>query len=289
MERKNGYIDLDKLFSENDTDINFLNFTSEYINFNFKINNQEYFFKYKKNISPYSELIAAELANDFGIKHVDYDLASYGDFKGVVSKNFRQKDNQYITGEKLLNSIYNTSNFNERNNLESIWNALEIYYKGNQYKDINIKNIMASLVSLSIFDTIICQDDRASCNWEIETDSTGLASLAPIFDNEQIAPTSGSNAKVSLLTEDTTINRGNLFTNLQLFLNISSSEYYYQIKDKLWIISNSNLDKVFTRIENKTSYPLPDDVRDYFKIEYRYHKSKIENILNTYETNQRKR
>lgn len=76
MERKNGYIDLDKLFSENDTDISFLNFTSEYINFNFKINNQEYFFKYKKNISPYSELIAAELANDFGIKHVDYDLAS---------------------------------------------------------------------------------------------------------------------------------------------------------------------------------------------------------------------
>lgn len=40
MERKNGYIDLDKLFSENNTDINFLNFTSEYINFNFKINNQ---------------------------------------------------------------------------------------------------------------------------------------------------------------------------------------------------------------------------------------------------------
>lgn len=77
MERKNGWIDVDKMLQDIGVDITNINkikqsplITCHYhigtdILIEFKYDSEFYLFKYKSSSIPYNELIAYELANDF--------------------------------------------------------------------------------------------------------------------------------------------------------------------------------------------------------------------------------
>ena len=51
------------------------------------------------------------------------------------------------------------------------------------------------------------------------------------------------------------------------------------IKDKLWIISEENLYKIFARIEEKTKYPIPKEIKSFYLIYYRKHRERLEEVL----------
>lgn len=281
---------MDKMLSEigiTDTSINELNNTINLISikktgivFSFRYNDKEYFYKYNENTALYNELVAEELAQDFGIDHVNYYLALFDNHQGYISESYKKDNVDYIFGSDLLYECYGymteNRNIEEFNNLESIWDALEYRYANNPNKNQIISDLMNQIVNMFIFDIIICNYDRHSNNWEI-IESDNEIKLAPIYDNEGILVTNDNNALVSMLLEEKV--HGILWKAISDFQKVSSSEFTDLIKEKLWIISEENLNNVFTRIESKTGVAMPDIYKKYYLEEYKNHKNRIEKAL----------
>ena len=140
--RKNGFIILDDLVDSRTTAFN---------SFKFEYNGQEYF--YKRSDLPdtvYNELVGEELAKDFGIRHAEYDLASYHENIGVISKNFIKKDEIFCTASDLLDDIIKKENkypLTQFNNLKL-------------YKKILPESVFKDLLRLFVFDVISGNNDR---------------------------------------------------------------------------------------------------------------------------------
>lgn len=286
MRRIEGYIDVNEMLKDNiisldEKQLNTINYKGSCntkIKFLFKYNNEEYFYKYKYNSIPYNELVASELLEDFGLPHVEYDLAIFNDCKGVISKNYKDKDFKYIPGEDILNDFKKDNFFVEHyNNLDDIWDALEYRYKNHPNKREIISNIMNKIVKLYIFDIIACQSDRHSLNWEIKENNDTI-DLAPIYDNEQILFKSGKNSFISITVEQ--YFHEMLFKSIEKFQKVSAEKYIEFLKESLWIISAENLKSIFKRIENKTGYPMPDNYKNYYLSGYQNHREEIEKFLN---------
>lgn len=290
MKQTNGYIDVNEMLSEigvTDTSIEKLNDKTNLISikkngivFSFEYEGKEYFYKYNDNIALYNELVAEELAQDFGIDHVNYYLAIFDNHQGYISESYKKDNVDYIFGSDLLYECYGymteNRNIEEFNNLESIWDALEYHYANNPNKNQIISNLMSQIVNMFIFDIIICNYDRHSDNWEI-METANEIKLAPIYDNEGMLKASGKTAFVSMTLEEKihTI----LWKTIADFQKVSSSEFSDIIKEKLWIISEENLINIFTRIENKTGIPMSDIYKKYYLQEYKSHKNRIEKAL----------
>ena len=293
MTRKEGFIDLEKILKEMGVDTTSIEtiskspiIKSEYaenessILLKIKYNKETYYFKYNDYYNPYNELLVGELANDFNLPIVSYDLAILHGKKGVISKSFRKNDASYIPGEDLLIDFGCNLLETENHNLENIWDALEYRYHNNPNKRNIIESIMNGVVSLFMFDILVCQNDRHASNWEIE-EFWDHANIAPIYDNESIfmdrlfiKPDEWHD--VLLLADGTT---RNLISNILNFQKVSSNNYIENFKSKLWIIGEENLRTAFKKIEDKTNHPMPEEIKEFYLTEYKKHKLTLENVL----------
>lgn len=289
MTRKEGFIDLNKILKDigvDDTDINsiisdekisIVTYNRWKIILSFVYENDVYFYKYNNMTIPYSELVAEELANDFGIDHVSYDLAVLNQYKGVLSKNFKKDNGNYILGEEILKDFFvDNQDIEVHNSLEDIWDAFEYRYQNYPNKEELIKLLMNDIINIYIYDIITCQSDRHSQNWGLIEDDNKV-SIQPVFDNERILSTNGRQALVNLTIDE--VGNSNLLFNLIEFMRISSVDYTELIKEKWWIISDQNLNSIFKRIEDKTGYPMSNDVKQYYLREYQYHRKRLERVL----------
>ena len=139
---------------------------------------------------------------------------------------------------------------------------------------------MNGVVSLFMFDILVCQNDRHASNWEIE-EFWDHANIAPIYDNESIfmdrlfiKPDEWHD--VLLLADGTT---RNLISNILNFQKVSSNNYIENFKSKLWIIGEENLRTAFKKIEDKTNHPMPEEIKEFYLTEYKKHKLALENVL----------
>lgn len=184
MERINGFIDVDKMLKQlgieytnidslkNESRINRINsFHNMFIHLEFDYNGETYFYKYNEDIPPYSELVAEELAKDYGLPCVSYDLATLNGIKGVISKSYKKSNVNYISANVLLSNTFDRFhdgkclNIDEYNNLDSIWTALDYRYRDRENKVEITHHLMKQIVDIFLFDIITCQSDRSASNW----------------------------------------------------------------------------------------------------------------------------
>ena len=290
--RKEGFIELDKVLNDiglddisklkemkNNPNENLSINVTKYIedmnlSINFNYLGEQYFYKYYYYINPYNELLANELAKDFGLQNVEYDLAILDNKKGVLSKNFRKDNAIYIKGADILYEFWQERHLDKHNNLYDIWDALEYRYHNHSNKRDIIEHLMNKIVSIFLFDIINCQGDRHCLNWEI-VESENNIDIAPLYDNEFILSTTSYAIALSMVNEIS----DDLEDSLDMFLKESSIEYKDLLKQKMWIIDAENLKYAFKRIEEKTRYPMPEDVKQYYLIEYEKHRNLLKNQL----------
>lgn len=292
MTRKEGFIDLDEILNDigldkiselkemkNNPSKSFKINVTKYIkdmnmSINFTYLGKQYFYKYYYYVNPYNELLANELAKDFGLQNVEYDLAILNDKKGVLSKNFRKDNTIYIKGADLLYEFWQARYLDKHNNLYDIWDALEYHYRNHSDKRAIVEHLMNKIVFIFIFDIINCQSDRHCLNWEIAENENNI-DIAPLYDNENILCANYYPIMLTMIRQT----GDNLQHSLDLFLKESSVEYKDLLKQKMWIIDTENLKSAFKRIEEKTCYPMPEDVKEYYLIEYEKHRNLLKNQL----------
>ena len=247
----------------------------------FYIDGVKYYFKHindKKDI--YSELIAEELAKDFGIDCAHYDLANYRGLKGVISEDFI-KDDKYISLNDIVNDYYGKEETaNAHNNLIDIWSALDF-----RYKDENISNeLMEEIVNMFIFDVLVAQGDRHLNNYGILENETEIK-IAPLFDNTYILSdlvinhgwfSLGVDKDQNIYADDFDDSKDKILVK---FLKESSSEYMDLLESKLWIISEENIDKVLKRVEDKINEKIDDKIKNDIKVDFSINYNSIQNII----------
>lgn len=272
-----GYILLEKLKIEK----------AEYLkglsgNFSFFYNNKKYFFKKCKNIHEvYNELIAEEIANEFGIPCAHYDLASYYGFIGTVSENFINRKDNYITIEEILKKVFKKENVSKYNNLEDIEISLIYLYKD----QLIVNQLMNELINIFIFDILIANLDRHVSNNGIIENENGIH-FGKVFDNEKML----SDASINMGIYSLGISRNDYHpfildyneddNFIKKFLYQSSKEYKKLLEDKLEIISDENIEKILVKVEQKINSPIQPNIREKIKLKFSQNLSMIEQILN---------
>lgn len=250
---------------------------------------------FKPSIYEYNELFTSMCAKELGLDALEYDLALYKGFRGVISKNYKKDGAIYIEGIDILEKFYaenkelldnlgisnpnNTEyqdeiNMSRINNLEIIWLALEYYYKD---YNLDIKTLMDKLVDLFIFCLLSNDSDKHSANWQLEEYNNNV-SLVPIYDNERAFFFADEPLLLHVSTNDF---KGNPYDKmLNEFLNISSREYIDRFLELYNILYSENkFDEIIEKIENKIGTKIPKYILNRLENSYYVIKSSIEQIL----------
>lgn len=144
---------------------------------------------------------------------------------------------------------------------------------------------MQQIVNMFIFDILTGQVDRDATNWYLIECPNGTLELQPLFDNVRIlilhhrlAPKRYPEVSKLLLTVNRDIVRY-FEDNLEEFLRFSDKEFTQDLANSLWAISEENIRKIFTRIGEKTEYPMPDELKQFYLKEF---SSQLNFITETY-------
>lgn len=271
LKRENGFINLDNVE---------LTYSKEDIIQTFIYKDKKYFFKIindKKDI--YNELIAEELANDFGISCAHYDIARRGKEVGVISEDFI-KNQKYTNFIEILYAEYLEDYKNrDTNNLYDIWNALSKKYNNQEV----VYKLMNQITDIFIYDLFIGNTDRHDGNMGILETEDGI-NIAPIFDNSLIFRNPPN--YVDVLKTDEDIER-DWHMELLKFLSQSSMEYQDRIKGKLWVIDDDNIESVINRVEKRIDTKINNKLKEKIMTFFKIRKTEIDKILN--EFNKRKK
>ena len=131
-----------------------------------------------KEIRIINELICASLASQMGIRHAEYEPASYNEHTGLVTYNFLEINEKLLTLADFL-----SIDDEYENNLLDIKNALKTYEQVGYILDSD--EILLNLYKILVFDALTLQTDRNNFNINfIINNATHTLCLAPMFDNE---------------------------------------------------------------------------------------------------------
>lgn len=268
---ENGFIDVDSLIDNESNQIEYLNDVKT--KFWLITNDGRYFFKAVKHREYlYKELIAEELAKDFGIPCAHYDVAVFNDFTGVISKDiFKKDDNHFYLSQLLITEKYN--------NLEDIWDMLLL-----SYRDEGIAGkLMKQLVDIFMFDVLIGNTDRHSENMELVENENGV-NFAPIYDNLFMLKRYAIENGIYSITIDRDDSESKIRCDennnlLYRFLNVSTDEYLEIFKSKLWVISEENISNAINRVQKRIRHEIDEDIKEFIKERFNMNNMYINRVL----------
>ena len=238
--------------------------------FEYTYNGKRYFFKKSKSGNIYNELIAEKIANKLGIPCCHYIL-TFDDGMDYLSSEMFDTTN-YISLHEVLKNVYtiekniemteeeNTDILDKsKNNLEDIWNALEIKYGTRENGQELVNKLMTQIVKVFLFDVIIANSDRHIDNIGFIDDGVNVT-LAPLFDNDYMLSDYAlyDNDYSMCVEPQDFFSREEYMNNddaeepqntLEKFIKISSSEYKEELNDMLYVISKESLEDIFDELQ----------------------------------------
>ncbi len=300
FERNNGYIDLDSYFLEKYNCMNVYKLEKmgvveiiNDVNFWFSIGNQRYMFKMcSSKDEEIKELLASEMLETVGYDHATYDLALFNGMYGVITKDFKKDYCNYYSGDDLIENYHryldeeptDKIDYAKYNNLESIWDLLEIKYRNNPNKKNIIKNILYKLSEKYLFDILINQCDGASYNWLVE-ETEDYATLAPIFDNQKMLNGLHTNSEKNLNIRTDVFNENEEYSNiseLQKFLNYSSSYFQDEFERLMNYLNPLEVKRMFINLEYKLNFKIDNKIKDSIYSQYVFNYNMLQNELNNF-------
>lgn len=292
MTRKEGFIDLDNYFKSigfSSLDISDLDYEKkikvEYwlgndrLAFWFSDNGNDYLFKTVSNpIQVYLELVCEQIAKQLDLPCAHYEMATFQNNMGVISKCFKKKNATYYSGSTLLSEYYHLQDDGKQvlpyNNLTDI---LEMFsHQLAPHSQILFEKLKHQLISIFMYDMITNQADRKPNNWGIEMVDQDI-NLQMLFDNQESFGFSSLNNSYSLL-----VHRENYYFHntkekiITDFFKFVPKHYLDIFID--WY-SKIDLDKAFLNLFNEHGYMIPIDIQEMIKESFHINKEMVYTIL----------
>ena len=232
---------------------------------------KKYFLKMSSSLNRiYNELIAQEIAMDYGIENAEYDLFYYNGNFGAMSLDINKCSCITHSFSEYINM--------EDNNLEEIWNIFNTLFDSN-----TTIRLMDKIVDVFLFDVLIGNIDRHNDNLVLMK-TNGEYSLGPLFDNENMLSSEAINLGYYTLGVDSNDYNSNCSHNiLDKFINISDNIYLERLKSKLWIISSTNFENILRRVEKRIGVPIHANIRNKLKIDMQTNLDMISKVISKYE------
>ncbi len=274
---KDGYIDLDKILPDH----------PYRKHFNFSYQGKTYFYRQVRSVKNcYHELIAEELASDFGLPCAHYDLASAHHELGYISENIFSEDETVLRLGDLLVEEYSKKESHEvprTNNFKDIKRLLWKRY----HRFGTVDRLMDQLLQIFFFDVLIGNIDRHADNLFLVEKKRNV-SFSPLLDNElMLNPTSIEHGGYSL-----GIDREDYFyapeemegkeNFLAKYFRSCSSQDIQFFESKLDIISEENIEDVLRRVETRISAPIHPTIRKQILDGFAQNRNMIYNVIRKY-------
>lgn len=298
MKRKNGFIVLDDILNIPEDkrdifpmnveklhkmlalngDVAIIKWTGARLIFRFYYKGEYYYFKYMPLYMLFNELFYEEVCKCLDIDVLNYDIASIGNYVGVISRDFRKNGVNYIDGKTLLSSVgFDTSSKDDVrfNTVECIYEALNIHYNTNNHHEKCIAVIMQKLRQMLLADILTYQVDRHYKNWEIAEYENGLFDLVPLFDNEKFTMYHPGCATFALAIHG----QNGLVNDDDLIKDFSTTYGKDVLEQSLWVIGQDNLEKIFARIEEKIGCKVDESIKEDYRERFMKIYNHLENLL----------
>ena len=224
---------------------------------------------YYKSI--YNNILLPQVAKQFQLASAIYYLAKKDTKKKtkgyeqqyIVTKDFKDKDEEIIHGEEILEE--NGADINELNINQLIHNIM-IYLEKNGYVNSNQEQIRREFIKQSFFNRFVKQVDENNHNWAILVDKFDkTARIAPVYDLDCCCEI-GKRSKHMRKTDDGS------FISLEDFVNEYKGENWFSEYLKR-VTEHINLEKAFEDAKKQTNFEIPEEYknkyRDFFGIRKR--------------------
>ena len=251
-------INLDKIINKDQIRPNFKGSHNIY---NFKIDNDIYYFKEAPNRELVMELISKSIAFILGIPYLDESIAILNDKYGLLSKSYLKDGDKSYNLQSLMQNYFYENNDEEElldykklaslNNLEDIWFALEDRYEDN---DI-VKKLMEGITNIFMFDLLLKESDRTLKNIEIIENGTEIK-LAPLYDTSSIF--SDTNTKLGIDEEDYLKNDIDKLNKFLEYSDNSSKEKFYSYLETL---DSIGIEKIIEETEKENNLIISNDLK----------------------------
>ena len=251
-------VNLDKIINKDNL---IPNFKGSHTIYNFKIDNDTYYFKEVPNRELVMEMISKSIAFLLGIPYLKESIAILNDKYGLLSKSYLKDDDKSYNLHNLMQNYFYGNNDDELldyrklaslNNLEDIWFALE-----DRYEDKNIvKNLMDGITNIFMFDLLVGESDRTLRNIEI-IESYNTVTLAPLYDTSSIF--SDTNTKLGIDEEDYLKNDIDKLNKFLEYSDNSSKEKFYSYLETL---DSIGIEKIIKETEKENNLIISNDLKD---------------------------
>lgn len=249
---------LDKIISKDKINPNFRGSHNIY---NFKIDNDIYYFKEVPKRELVMELISKTTAFLLGIPYLKQSIAILNDKYGLLSQSYLKDDDKSYNLHSLMQNYFYENNDDELldyrklaslNNLEDIWFALE-----DRYEDKNIvKNIMTGITNIFMFDLLLGETDRTLRNIEI-IENNNMVRLAPLYDTSSIL----SDKNTALGVNEDDYLKSDL-EKLDKFIENSDLSYKEKFYSYLDTLDSIGIEKIIEETEKENDIVIDNNLKD---------------------------
>ena len=251
-------VNLDKIINKDNL---IPNFNGSHTIYNFKMDNDTYYFKEVPNRELVMEMISKSIAFLLGIPYLKESIAILNDKYGLLSKSYLKDDDKSYNLHNLMQNYFYGNNDDELldyrklaslNNLEDIWFALE-----DRYEDKNIvKNLMDGITNIFMFDLLVGESDRTLRNIEI-IESYNTVTLAPLYDTSSIL----ADKSTALGVDEDDYLKSDL-DKLDKFIENSDTAYKEKFYSYLNTLDSIGIEKIIEETERENDFIIDNNLKN---------------------------
>ena len=251
-------VNLDKIINKDNL---IPNFKGSHTIYNFKMDNDTYYFKEVPNRELVMEMISKSIAFLLGIPYLKESIAILNDKYGLLSKSYLKDDDKSYNLHNLMQNYFYENNDDELldyrklaslNNLEDIWFALE-----DRYEDKNIvKNLMDGITNIFMFDLLVGESDRTLRNIEI-IESYNTVTLAPLYDTSSIL----ADKSTALGVDEDDYLKCDL-DKLNKFIENSDTAYKEKFYSYLNTLDSIGIEKIIEETERENDFIIDNNLKN---------------------------
>lgn len=251
-------VNLDKIINKDNL---IPNFKGSHTIYNFKMDNDTYYFKEVPNRELVMEMISKSIAFLLGIPYLKESIAILNDKYGLLSKSYLKDDDKSYNLHNLMQNYFYENNDDELldyrklaslNNLEDIWFALE-----DRYEDKNIvKNLMDGITNIFMFDLLVGESDRTLRNIEI-IESYNTVTLTPLYDTSSIL----ADKSTALGVDEDDYLKSDL-DKLDKFIENSDTSYKEKFYSYLNTLDSIGIEKIIEETERENDFIIDNNLKN---------------------------